>query len=130
MWIRAYLKTRNITKTFLKPSGWFGALSVVLAFAFYGVHRAGSSNPPAVFYNKQPLRSGPEMILRKILYEAGIKVEMVGSSITLNETEGWQKIRYNADLTAWIPLSVYYHCSRIKHMKSISLLYLSLFTHL
>lgn len=106
MWIRAYLKTRNITKTFLKPSGWFGALSVVLAFAFYGVHRAGSSNPPAVLLMKQPLRSGPGMNYPEIIsLDAGIKVRMVGSSITLNETEGWQKIRYKADLTAWIPLS-------------------------
>lgn len=106
MWIRAYLKTRNITKTFLKPSGWFGALSVVLAFAFYGVHRAGSYNPPAVLLIKQPLRSGPGMNYPEVMsIDAGIKVRMVGSSITLNETEGWQKIRYNADATAWIPLS-------------------------
>ena len=106
LWIRAYLKTRNITKTFLKPSGWFGALAVVLSFAFYGVHRAGSSNPPALLLMKQPLRSGPGMNYPEIVsLDAGIKVRMVGSSITLNETEGWQKIRYNHDLTAWIPLS-------------------------
>jgi len=106
LWIRAYLKTRNITKTFLKPSGWFGALAVVLSFAFYGVHRTGSSNPPAVLLMKQPLRSGPGMNYPEIIIlDAGIKVRMVGSSITLNETEGWQKIRYNSDLTAWIPLS-------------------------
>lgn len=106
LWIRAYLKTRNITKTFLKPSGWFGALAVVLSFAFYGVHRAGSANPPAVLIMKQPLRSGPGMNYPEISsLDSGIKVRMVGSSITLNETESWQKIRYNKDLTAWIPLS-------------------------
>ena len=106
LWIRAYLKTRNITKTFLKPSGWFGALAVVLSFAFYGVHRIGSSSPPAVLIMKQPLRSGPGMNYPEIIsLDAGIKVRMVGSSITLNETEGWQKIRYKADSTAWIPLS-------------------------
>jgi tetratricopeptide (TPR) repeat protein len=106
LWIRAYLKTRNITKTFLKPSGWFGALAVVLSFAFYGVHHMGSSNPPAILLMKQPLRSGPGMNYPEIIsLDAGIKVRMVGSSITLNETEGWQKIRYNAENTAWIPLS-------------------------
>lgn len=106
LWIRAYLKTRNITKTFLKPSGWFGALAVVLSFAFYGVHSMGSSNPPAVLLMKQPLRSGPGMNYPEIVsLDAGVKVRMVGSSITLNETEGWQKIRYNAENTAWIPLS-------------------------
>jgi len=106
LWIRAYLKTRNITKTFLKPSGWFGALAVVLSFAFYGVHRAGSSNPPAVLLMKQPLRSGPGMNYPEVIsLDAGIKVRMVGSSITINETESWQKIRYNSELTAWIPLS-------------------------
>lgn len=106
MWIRAYLKTRNITKTFLKPSGWFGALAVVLSFAFYGVHHSGSSNPPAALLIKQPLRSGPGMNYPEVItLEAGIKVRMVGSSITLNDTEGWQKIRYTPELTAWIPLS-------------------------
>jgi len=105
-WIRAYLKTRNITKTFLKPSGWFGALAVVLSFAFYGVHRIGSSNPAAVLLMKQPLRSGPGMNYPELFtIDAGIKVRMVGSSITLNETESWQKIRYDSEHTAWIPLS-------------------------
>ena len=106
LWIRAYLKTRNITKTFLKPSGWFGALAVILSFAFYGVHRTGSSNPPAVLLLRQPLRSGPGMNYPEItVLDAGIKVRMVGSSINLNETESWQKIRYNDSFTAWIPLS-------------------------
>lgn len=106
LWVRAYLKTRNITKTFLKPSGWFGALAVVLSFAFYGVHRMGSSNPPAILLMKQPLRSGPGMNYPEtILLEAGVKVRLVGTSITLNETESWQKIRYDKDHTAWIPLS-------------------------
>lgn len=106
LWIRAYLKTRNITKTFLKPSGWFGALAVVLSFALYGIHRTGSSNPPAVLLMRQPLRSGPGMNYPEtVTLDAGIKVRMVGSSITLNETEGWQKIRYQGDRTAWIPLS-------------------------
>ena len=106
LWIRAYLKTRNITKTFLKPSGWFGVLAVVLSFAFYGVHRMGSSNPPAALLLKQPLRSGPGMNYPEtIILDAGIKVRMVGSSVSLNETESWQKIRYDRDRMAWIPLS-------------------------
>lgn len=106
LWIRAYLKTRNITKTFLKPSGWFGALAVVLSFALYGIHHMGTSHPPAVLLMKQPLRSGPGMNYPEtILLEAGIKVRMVGSSINLNDTESWQKIRYQGDQTAWIPLS-------------------------
>lgn len=106
LWTRAYLKTRNITKTFLKPSGWFGALAVVLSFAFYGVHRIGSSNPSAVLLMKQPLRSGPGMNYPELFsVDAGVKVRMVGSSITLNDTESWQKIRYDAEHTAWIPLS-------------------------
>lgn len=106
LWIRAYLKTRNITKTFLKPSGWFGVLAVVLSFAFYGVHRMGSSNPPAILLLKQPLRSGPGMNYPEtVTLDAGIKIRMVGSSVTLNETESWQKIRYDRDRMAWIPLS-------------------------
>jgi hypothetical protein len=106
LWIRAYLKTRNITKTFLKPSGWFGVLAVVLSFAFYGVHRMGSSNPPAILILKQPLRSGPGMNYPEIAsLEAGIKVRLVGTSVALNETESWQKIRYDHEHTAWIPVS-------------------------
>lgn len=106
LWIRAYLKTRHLTKTFLKPSGWFGVLALMLVTAFYGVYKAGSYNPPAVVLIKQPLRSGPGMNYPEITnIEPGIKVRMMGSAVTVNENELWQKIRYKSDQTAWIPLS-------------------------
>lgn len=106
LWIRAYLKTRHLTKTFLKPSGWFGVLALILVTAFYGVYKAGSHNPPAAVLIKQPLRSGPGMNYPEITsIEPGVKVRMMGSAVTVNENELWQKIRYKSDLTAWIPLS-------------------------
>lgn len=106
LWIRAYLKTRNITKTFLKPSGWFGVLALVLAFAFYGIYKAGNFNPPAMIVLKQPLRSGPGINYPEIsTIDSGIKVRLVGSALTVNENELWQKVRYKTDQTAWIPLS-------------------------
>lgn len=106
LWIRAYLKTRNITKTFLKPSGWFGVLALILAFAFYGIYKAGNLNPPAMVILKQPLRSGPGLNYPEILpIETGIKVRLVGSAVTVNDNELWQKVRYKSDQTAWIPLS-------------------------
>lgn len=106
LWIRAYLKTRNITKTFLKPSGWFGVLALVLVFAFYGIYKAGNLNPPAMVILKQPLRSGPGLNYPEIMpIETGIKVRLVGSAVTVNENELWQKVRYKTDQTAWIPLS-------------------------
>jgi tetratricopeptide (TPR) repeat protein len=105
-WIRAYLKTRNITKTFLKPSGWFGVLALVLVFAFYGIYKAGNFNPPAIVILKQPLRSGPGLNYPEITpIETGIKVRMVGSAVTVNDNELWQKVRYKTEQTAWIPLS-------------------------
>ncbi len=106
LWIRAYLKTRNVTKTFLKPSGWFGALALILMFAVYGVYKTGTSNPPAVILMKQPLRSGPGMTYPEVTsIEPGIKIRMIGPAVTVNENELWQKIRYNSDQMAWIPLS-------------------------
>ena len=106
LWIRAYLKTRNLTKTFLKPSGWFGVLALILMFAVYGVYKTGTSNPPAVTIMRQPLRSGPGMNYPEVTsIEPGITIRMVGSAISVNENELWQKIRYNSDQLAWIPLS-------------------------
>ena len=106
LWIRAYLKTRNITKTFLKPSGWFGVLALILVFAFYGVYKVGILNPPAVVIFKQSLRSGPGLNYPEITsIEPGIRIRMVGSVVTVNENELWQKIRYKSEQTAWIPLS-------------------------
>jgi tetratricopeptide (TPR) repeat protein len=105
-WIRAYLKTRNITKTFLKPSGWFGVLALILAFAFYGIFKAGNMNPPAMVILKQSLRSGPGLNYPEIMpIETGIKVRLVGSAVSVNENELWQKVRYKSEQAAWIPLS-------------------------
>ena len=105
-WIRAYLKTRHITKTFLKPSGWFGVLALVLVFAVYGMVRAGNSNPPAIVILGEPLRSGPSLSFPEItLIEPGIKVRIIGSPATANENELWQKVRYKPNQTAWIHLS-------------------------
>jgi hypothetical protein len=106
LWIRAYLKTRHITKTFLKPSGWFGVLALVLIFAVYGMFRAGSANPPASVIMSEPLRSGPGMNFPEISnIDPGITVRMIGSPMTVNENEIWQKIRYKPNQTAWIHLS-------------------------
>ena len=106
LWIRAYLKTRNLTKTFLKPSGWFGVLALVLVFAFYGIFKAGNSNPPAVVLVREQLRAGPGLNYPEILpIEVGIKVRMLGSPASVNETELWQKVRYKPNQSAWIPFS-------------------------
>jgi tetratricopeptide (TPR) repeat protein len=106
LWIRAYLKTRHITKTFLKPSGWFGVLALVLVFAVYGMFRAGSANEPALVTLSEPLRSGPGMNYPEITEAVpGIKVRMIGSPMTVNENELWQKVRYKTNQTAWIHLS-------------------------
>ena len=106
LWVRAYLKTRNITKTFLKPSGWFGVFALIMVSAFYGIYKAGNLHPPAVITLKQPLRSGPGMNYPEITsIEPGIKVRIMGTPVSVNENELWQKIRYKSDQTAWIPLS-------------------------
>ncbi|NDG85689.1 MAG: hypothetical protein EBX52_11730, partial [Proteobacteria bacterium] len=106
LWIRAYLKTRNLTKTFLKPSGWFGVLALVLVVAFYAVYRTGSLTPAAVLVNRELLRSGPGLTFPEIMsVDSGIKVRMVGSALNVNENESWQKVRYKGDQTAWLPSS-------------------------
>lgn len=106
LWIRAYLKTRNLTKTFLKPSGWFGVLALVLFFAFYGVYKAGNYNPPAMIVIRDQLRSGPGLNFPEIsVGEPGIKVRLIGSPARVNENELWQNVRYKSNQTAWIPLS-------------------------
>ena len=106
LWIRAYLKTRNIMKTFLKPSGWFGVLALVLMFAFYAIYRTGSSTPAAVVLNHELLRVGPGLNFPEIVaIEPGVKVRMIGSALSVNENETWQKVRYKGDQTAWLPSS-------------------------
>jgi hypothetical protein len=106
LWIRAYLKTRNIMKTLLKPSGWFGAFALSIAFAFYGVYRAGTQFPPAVILTQQTLRSGPGMNYPEITnIESGIKIRLLGAGVAVNENELWQKIRYKSEQVGWIPLS-------------------------
>ena len=105
-WIRAYLKTRSIMKTFLKPSGWFGAFAVSISFAFYGVYRTGTLNPPAVVLYRQPLRSGPGLNYPEITnIESGLKIRMMGAGVAVGENELWQKVRYKPTLIGWIPLS-------------------------
>ncbi len=106
LWIRAYLKTRHLLKMFLKPSGWFGTFALVLVFAVYGIYKAGNSTPPAMTILKQALRSGPGINFPEISnIDSGIKVRLIGSAVTVNENELWQKVRYKSDQTAWIPLS-------------------------
>lgn len=106
LWIRAYLKTRNITKTFLKPSGWFGVFALILVFGFYGIYRTGNSDPPAVLISRELLRSGPGLSFPEIQpIETGVKVRMIGSPAAINENELWQKVRYKKDQSAWVPLS-------------------------
>ena len=106
LWIRAYLKTRNITKTFLKPSSWFGLLAFVLVLVFYAIYRTGTMTPAAVVINRELLRSGPGLTFPEILpVDAGIKVRLVGSALNVNENESWQKVRYKGDQTAWLPSS-------------------------
>ncbi len=106
LWIRAYLKTRSLIKTFLKPSGWFGVFGLIMIFAFYGLYRSGNSNPPAVLIAKDLLRSGPGLSFPEIApIEAGVKVRMVGAPSSVNENENWQKVRYKDNETAWLPVS-------------------------
>ena len=106
LWIRAYLKTRSLIKTFLKPSGWFGVFGLVMIFAFYGLYRSGNSDPPAVLVSKDLLRSGPGLSFPEIFpIEAGVKVRMVGAPSSVNENENWQKVRYKDNETAWLPVS-------------------------
>ena len=106
LWIRAYLKTRSLIKTLLKPSGWFGVFGLIVVFAFYGLYRSANSNPPAVLLEKELLRSGPGLTFPEISpIETGVKVRMVGPPSSANENETWQKVRYKGNETAWLPVS-------------------------
>jgi uncharacterized protein YraI len=81
-------------------------LALVLVFAVYGMYRAGSSTPPAVVTMSEPLRSGPGMNYPEITTaETGIEVRMIGSAMTVNDNEFWQKVRYKPNQTAWIHFS-------------------------
>jgi hypothetical protein len=106
LWIRAYLKTRNLLKTLLKPSGWFGVFGLVLVFALYGLYRSGNANPPAVLITRDLLRSGPGLSFPEIApIEPGVTVRLVGSPSSVNENENWQKVRYKGQEMAWLPVS-------------------------
>ncbi len=106
MWSRSYLKTRHLIKTFLRPAGWVGSFMLISALGLYGVFSYGNQNPPAIVLEKSLMRSGPGSEFPEIgELPAGSKVRMDGAPLKKDEFEVWQKVRFDQDASAWIPLS-------------------------
>lgn len=78
-WIRAYLKTRSLKRTFLNPLALVPFLGVILAAGLYVTQRIAEGHPPAVCIERQVVRSGPgDHFLELYQVEAGTKLRLLG----------------------------------------------------
>lgn len=124
LWIRAYLATRSLRKTFLNSAAFIAVLSFSITLGVYGIQRWAESSPPAICLEKDSVRSGPGaqyMELARI--EAGSKVRLLGSSAAdalthpepsggaptqlglENNSEIWKQVRYSSESVGWIRAS-------------------------
>lgn len=109
LWARSYLRTRNLRRAVLNPSGWLGALALVVEFFLLGVYRIGVANPPAVLVSGFALRSGPGDNFDKLRsLPVGSIIRRTGTPTTVGSgpsSETWQEVRISKQESAWIPSS-------------------------
>jgi tetratricopeptide (TPR) repeat protein len=101
LWLRAYLKTRNLRRTLLQPAGFIGLLGFAITSGLYFAERLANSHPPAFAIERQVVRSGPgDQFAQLGQVDAGMKLRLLGP------TDGdWRQVRYSQDGIGWIKLS-------------------------
>lgn len=89
-WIRSYLKTRNLRKTFLYPAALFSLVAFGVTGVLYGAQRLAEAHPPAVCLERQTIRSGPgDQFIALAQVEAGTKIRLLGPT-----DSQWAQVRY------------------------------------
>ncbi|MGK5090158.1 hypothetical protein WDW86_21625 [Bdellovibrionota bacterium FG-2] len=105
LWLRGYLKTRSIRRTFLTPSGFVASLGMLITLGLYAAQRITESHPPAVCFEQTAVRSGPaDSFLELSKIEAGTKVRSLGPTATTLE-DLWRQIKYSDGGIGWVRAS-------------------------
>jgi tetratricopeptide (TPR) repeat protein len=100
LWLRAYLRSRNIKRTLLQPSGLIGLIGLGVTLGLYAAERLVEAYPPAYALEHVLVRSGPGSQFAQLgQLEAGVKVRQ------LSAQGGWEQIRYSQDGIGWVPAS-------------------------
>lgn len=100
LWLRAYLKTRNLRRTLLQPSGFIGLIGLAITLGLYAAERLVEANPPAYALERTWVRSGPGSQFAQLgQLEIGVKVRQ------LSAQGDWEQIRYSQDGIGWVPTS-------------------------
>ena len=114
LWIRAYVKTRNLKKMIFQPAGIIGLVGLVITICMYGIQRWAEAYPPVVCLEKQAIRSGPGAHYAELAQiDGGSKLRLLGPSAqdsalnTLESTPGnsqeiWRQVRYSEDGVGWV----------------------------
>jgi tetratricopeptide (TPR) repeat protein len=123
LWIRAYLKSRNLRQMLIQPAGILGLLVFGITLGIYGVQRWAANSPLAVCLEHQTIRSGPGAHYMELFRaEAGSKLRILGPAMTSNlsasdiasgnptsgsieNPEIWRQVRYSSDGIGWIKSS-------------------------
>jgi tetratricopeptide (TPR) repeat protein len=100
LWLRAYLRTRNLKRTLLQPSGMVALIGFVITLGLYAIERLTDAYPPAYAIERVTIRSGPGSQFAQLgQLEAGVKIRQLGFQ------NGWEQIRYSQDGIGWVPVS-------------------------
>lgn len=121
LWIRAYVTSASLRKTFLNSAALLGLFCFAITSAVYGIQRLAEGSPPAICLEKDSVRSGPgSQYMELARIEAGSKVRLLGSSVAdtvtnpsassgqsaqmalENNPEIWKQVRYSSDGVGWI----------------------------
>ncbi|MGE0614266.1 MAG: SH3 domain-containing protein [Bacteriovoracia bacterium] len=106
LWLRPYLRTRDIRKTILHPAGLLGCFAFILTLSLYTAQRYASSQPPAFCVERQQVRSGPGKNYADLAtVEAGTKLRITGATAVDASQATWQQVRHAPDAIGWIPAS-------------------------
>jgi tetratricopeptide (TPR) repeat protein len=109
LWLRAYLRTRDLRRTLLQPSGLIGMIGLAITLALYATERLAEAHPPAYALDRVVVRSGPgEQYAQLGQLESGVKLRLLGPSESIQaggKPQLWDQVRYSQDGIGWVPAS-------------------------
>jgi tetratricopeptide (TPR) repeat protein len=107
IWLRSYLKTRNLRQTFLHTTSLIGAFAFLLASCVFAAEKFSLAHPPAVAIERQVVRSGPgDQFLELSQLEVGEKIRVLGeASSSGNGAESWRQVRFSPNGIGWVRAS-------------------------
>lgn len=113
IWLRRYLKTKNIYQTFFHAASMLVGTALLLTLFFYATKRYSERTPAAVVLESQVLRSGPgEQFMDLGRLDPGVKIRVLSEVFSEESVQKdgnqdlnpgrWRKIRYSQDGVAWV----------------------------